>query len=127
MVASGVVNVYILEEGEVMDRFLYTDLVEDYFDRWRLGCEYLVCDYESCLRTPEALAALRKIGMQLVDGYPKVSQDFNALANVWGIIKKRLLDTCPVKLETRVQFIARLKAAVRWINRRSLTTLWNKK
>ena len=74
-----------LTEGEVMDRALYVELIEDKFDDWRLNCDFLVCDYEGCLRTPEAVYALNRCGLQLVDGYPKVSQDFNAIENAWAI------------------------------------------
>ena len=60
------------------------------------NCEYLVCDYESCLRGEAALHALTKANLKLVEGYPVASQDFNAIENVWDILKKRLDETMPV-------------------------------
>ena len=124
MLASGVLSIYILDVGEVMDRVLYVEVIEDYFDDWRLGCDYLVCDHERCLRTPEAVEALERIGMKLVPDYPKVSQDFNAIENAWAILKERLDETCPVELESREDFILRLKAAVRWANWHRADQLW---
>ena len=124
MLASGVLNVYILEEGEVMNKMLYVDLIEDYFDDWKLGCDQLVCDFEGCLRSEEAVDALDGVGLKLVPGYPKVSQDFNAIENAWATLKERLDETCPVKLESREEFIVRLKVAVRWMNQHRKDQLW---
>ena len=70
MLASGVLNITVLEEGEVMDTTLYVELIEDSFDDWRFGCDYLVCDYEGCLRSEAAVDALERIGMTLVPDYP---------------------------------------------------------
>ena len=55
-----------------------------------------MCDYESCLRGEAALHALTKANLKLVEGYPVASQDFNAIENVWDILKKRLDETMPV-------------------------------
>ena len=68
-----------MDEGEAMDQNLYAEFIEDKFDDWCCGCEYLVCDYERCLRCDMALDALSKTNLKLVDPYPKVSQDFNAM------------------------------------------------
>ena len=124
MLAAGVLNVHVLDEGEVMDRTLYVELIEDKFDDWRLNCDFLVCDYEGCLRTPEALHALNRCGLKLVDGYPKVSQDFNAIENAWAILRERLDETCPVDVEPRGDFVKRLRAAVRWANVHRSDQLW---
>jgi len=116
MLACGIIYIHVLDQGEVMDRTLYTELIEDKFDDWRGNCEYLVCDFEACLRTEEALHALRRIKLKLVDDYPPVSQDFNAIENVWAILKERLDQTVPVEVEDRESFIRRLKSAVLWAN-----------
>ena len=71
-----------------MNQDLYSELIEDKFEEWCGDCEHLVCDYEKCLRCPLALHALSKTPLQLVDPYPRVSQDFNAIENVWDILKK---------------------------------------
>ena len=114
--ACGVLHIHVLEEGESMDADLYTELVDEKFDEWRGYCEYLVCDFERCLRTVAAKHALQKAGLKLVDNYPKSSQDFNAIENVWGLLKERLNATQPRTLEYRDAFINRLHAAVRWAN-----------
>ena len=77
----------------------------------------MVCDYEKCLRTEEALHALTKASLKLVETFPKCSQDFNAIENAWAIVKERLDATMPVQLEPRADFVKRLAAAVKWANR----------
>ena len=124
MLACGGLHIHILEEGESMNKDLYTELVEDKFEDWSGNCEHLVCDYEKCLRSAEALHALTKTNLKLVEGFPKVSQDFNAIENAWAILKERLDETMPVKLERRPEFIIRLKAAVKWANQHRSEQLW---
>ena len=67
---------------------------------------------------------LSKTPFKLVDPYPKVSQDFNAIENVWGILKNRLLETLPAHLESRDDFVKRLHAAVQWVNKHRSARLW---
>jgi hypothetical protein len=124
MLASGRLHIHILEEGDTMNKDLYTELIEDKFEGWCGNCEYLVCDYERCLRSAEALHALTKTSLKLLEGYPKVSQDFNAIENAWAILKERLDQTMPVKLETRADFVIRLRAAVKWANQCRSEQLW---
>ena len=74
-----------------------------------------------------ALATMPRKGktlLKLVDPYPKVSQDFNAIENAWGILNDRLLETMPVHLERRDDFVKRLHAAVKWMNKYRSATLW---
>lgn len=125
MLACGVLYIHILDEGEAMDRMLYCELIEDKFESWCGNCEYLVCDFERCLHTEECILALGKIGLTLVEGYPPVSQDFNAIENVWAVLKERLDETVPVQLESRADFVKRLKAAVLWANRSRAEQLWH--
>ena len=125
MLASGGLHIHILDEGEAMDQHIYAELVEDKFEDWSLGCDYLVCDYEKCLRCDMALHALSKTNLQLVDPYPKVSQDFNAIENAWAIVRERLDETMPQALESRDEFIVRLTAAVRWVNQHRKEQLWH--
>ena len=72
---------------------------------------------KQCLRTAAVVQALSKINLQLVEDYPRCSQDFNAMENAWAILMERLDETVPVELETREDFVKRLKAAVQWANR----------
>ena len=65
-----------------------------------------------------------KPSLKLVDGYPRSSQDFNAIENAWAILKERLDETVPVNLESREDFVKRLKAAVRWANKHRADQLW---
>ena len=122
--ACGVIHLHVLDEGDVMDTVLYTELVEDKFEGWAGDCEWLVCDFERCIRSESAVRALGKIGLKLVENYPRCSQDFNAIENVWAILKERLDETVPVQLESREDFVKRLKAAARWCNRARADQLW---
>ena len=124
MLACGRLHIHILDEGEVMNQDLFVDLVEDKFERWAGNCCYLVQDFERCLRTELSVAAIRKAGLELVDGYPRCSQDFNAIENCWHILKERLDETIPKQRETREAFIKRLRGAVAWANRRRADQLW---
>ena len=55
---------------------------------------------------------------------PPCSQDFNAIENVWAILKERLDETMPKKLEGRADFVKRLTAAVHWANTTRKKQLW---
>ena len=57
-------------------------------------------------------------------GFPKCSQDFNAIENAWAILRERLDETQPVALESREEFVKRVFAAVRWANRDRAEQLW---
>ena len=84
----------------------------------------MVQDFERCLRSKGPLQALEKLGIELVEGYPKCSQDFNAIENCWKILRDRLNDTMPRCLETRANFCNRLKKAVGWMNRVKAQQMW---
>ena len=49
MLASGVLHIEVLAGGESMDKYTYSELIEEKFEDWSGHCEYLVCDYERCL------------------------------------------------------------------------------
>ena len=125
MLACGGLHIHVLDEGEVMNNDVYAELIEDKFEEWCGDCEYLVCDYEKCLRSDVALHALSKTPLKLVDDYPVSSQDFNAIENAWGILKDRLAETQPTNLESRDAFISRLHAAVGWMNKHRSHQLWS--
>ena len=111
-------------KNETMNEALYIELVEDKFAGWLGSCQHLVQDFERCLRTHASLHALQSIGVRLVEGYPRCSQDFNAIENVWKLLRERLFDTLPQGLETRDSFILRLRDAVGWLNRAKRDEIW---
>ena len=159
MLASGVLHIRVLDVGEVMNTDVYCELVEEHFEQWMAGCTELVCDFERCIRSAAAVAELERVGLRVVDNYPKCSQDFNAIENAWGtyaetvrsnplcsiaisifcfaalrnsgincfsigILKERLDQTLPQRMESREDFILRLRAAVTWANRHRASELW---
>ena len=62
MLADGRLHVHVLDEGQAMNTDIYEELVEDKFADWMGSCEWLICDFEGCLRGQRALAALEKLG-----------------------------------------------------------------
>ena len=117
LLADGKLFVHVLPEGQAMNRTTYAWLVEKKFPDWLGNCEYLVQDFERCLRCPEPLAAMKSIGVQLVEEYPRTSQDFNAIENIWKLLRDRLAETLPSAMESREDFVRRLRNAVDWLNR----------
>ena len=60
---------------------------------------------------------MNAIGVNLLKNFPKCSQDINPIETVWRELRSRLAETQPASLESRVEFIARLRSAVAWVNR----------
>ena len=71
MLAFGGLHIEVLGEGDVMNTVLYVELVEDKFTDWCGDCEFLVCDFEPCIRSDDAMHALSKTPFKLVDPYPR--------------------------------------------------------
>lgn len=116
LLAKGRLHITILPEKEVMNRWWYAWVVKRYFPLWLDGCDKLIQDYERCLRCDEPLEELAKLGVEVVGDYPKCSQDLNAIENAWNLVRRRLDETMPRALESRCDFLTRLRAAVQWIN-----------
>ena len=116
LTTDGVLHYHLLAQGENMNRYTYAWLIEKKFPEWRGNAEYVIQDYERCLRSAEPLLAFKEINMKVVNEHPPHSQDLNAIENAWKVLKDRLNDTMPSHLETRAQFIVRLRTAAHWIN-----------
>ena len=116
LLANGKLHIHVLDQGEVLDRHAYQEIVEDYFDKWKGPCSYLVQDFEPAIRTPEALLAIKDIGLTVLELYPKRSQDFNAIENIWKLLREELTETLPLGVEKREAFLVRLNAAVESVN-----------
>ena len=93
--AEGVLHIEILPPGETWNKEVFSTFVDDYFEDWVGTCDKLVADYEGFLRSQEALEAYERVGVSLVEDYPPVSQDFNAIENAWKLLRDRLNDTLP--------------------------------
>ena len=104
-----------------MNRWWYEWIITHRFPGWlrqALGPSrraFLAQDHERCLWTAEPRAALRQIGVDLLEKFPKCSPDFNAIEGCWRELRARLAATEPRRFENRRQFVARLRAAVAWV------------
>ena len=117
LLAHGVLRVVILPKDGHMNRWRYASIIKRYFPLWLNGCDQIVQDFERCLRCEEPLTEMSKLGVTVVPDYPKCSQDLNAIENAWKLLRDRLNETLPTGVERREDFLARLRNAIRWINR----------
>jgi hypothetical protein len=99
----------------------YVDLVDAQFQTWRKNCfqdnqiVHLYQDHEPCLWNEHSLAAIEKAGFSVLDS-PINSPDLNAIEGWWNRIRMRLDETAPAHMETRSEFLARLRRTVHWLN-----------
>ena len=122
LLAAGMLFVYVLPEGESMNRWRYAWIVNTMFPRWlqkAFGHQdvFLVQDHERCLWCEEPREAMREQGITLLEDFPKCSQDLNAIETAWRELRSRLAETEPKCREQRCDFVARLRQAVVWVNR----------
>jgi hypothetical protein len=100
----------------------YVDLVNTQFKAWRRSCfgddgvVHLAQDHEWCLWNERSLDALRKAGFSVLKNYPKSSPDLNAIEGWWHRLKTRLNTTAPTDMESRKEFLLRLRRTVTWLN-----------
>ena len=116
LLTKGRLHVAVLPAGQAMNRWWYACIVKRYFPQWLDGCDKVVQDYERCLRCAEPLEEMRKLCVDVISDYPKCSQDLNAIENAWNVVRERLDTTLPTEMESRDAFVARLRAAVAWVN-----------
>ena len=115
--ARGVLHITILPAGQAMNRWWYAWIIQHRFPAWLGECDKIVQDFERCLRCPEALAAFAALSVEVLPGYPRCSQDLNAIENAWAMLRDRIFETMPTHVERREDFIRRLRSAVQWLNR----------
>ena len=123
LLSAGVLCVYVLPAGEVMNRWWYAWLVATYFPRWiaktlgdSVGEAFLVQDHEKCLWSAEPRQAMQDQEIVLLENYPKCSADLNPIDTAWREVRARLAATEPKTWEDRESFVVRLKQAVAWVN-----------
>ena len=101
---------------------LYEWLVTSKFATWRRKCfgddrpVHMALDFERCLREDRNIEAMRDAKCPVVEAYPKCSPDFNAIENVWHRIRQRMEEYAPEEMETRAQFLQRLRRTVNFLN-----------
>lgn len=125
VLANGVFTYTVLPEGQRMNVSNYTSVVEKKFGPWlqnafwKGATVHLVQDHERCLWSKTSLAALGEVSgvrLQVLENYPSCCQDLNAIETVWREVRARLAQTEPTRMETRPEFLRRLRTAVRWCN-----------
>ena len=105
-----------------MNRWWYAWVIEKKFPVWLAEAgipprqAFLLQDHERALWTDEAKASMRTQGITLLERYPKCSQDLNPIETAWRELRDRLASTQPKTMESRPQFIHRLRNAVTWVN-----------
>lgn len=128
---AGMLCVYVLPQGSVMNSEWYTWLIENKFREWldmafsRSTRVFLVQDHERCLWAEEPCDAMEDENIELLEDFPKCSQDLNPIEVAWREVKARMDDTLPSKSEARVGFIRRLHRAVAWVNANRANYLWH--
>ena len=127
---AGMLCIYVLPQGEVMNTEWYTWIIENKFRAWldaahaRSTRVFLVQDHERCLWADEPLDALEDENIQLLEEFPKCSQDLNPIEVAWREVKARMDDTMPTKAEPRLVFLRRLHRAVAWVNANRAEYFW---
>ena len=123
LLVAGVLFVTVLPAGVVMNRVEYARIVVNFFSRWvrevmgEHARAILIQDHERALWTDEARTAIKESDLELLERYPKCSQDLNPIETAWRELRHRLAATEPVRIEGREAFLARLRLAVAWVNR----------
>ena len=115
----GQLRICILPQGVAVNRHVYAGIIKNHFSRWLRSVRrpILVQDHERALWCDEPLAAMEESGITVLDKRPKHSADLNPIENVWALLRERLAKTLPPTTEGRAAFVARLRAAVMWLNR----------
>ena len=54
--------------------------------------------------------------IEFLESYPKCFQDLNVIETAWRELRARLADTEPMRVESRDDFLPRLRLAVQWVN-----------
>ena len=68
------------------------------------------------LRQRRNIKAEEAAGLKTLPQHAKLAPDLNAIENVWDLIQDRLLLTASVEMDSRTDFIKRLRRTVRGMN-----------
>ena len=123
LLVNGVLYISVLPIDKRMNKGLYAWMITSRFRGWvhkafrSAGRVFLVQDHERALWAEEPLGAMRDAGFELLMNYPKCSQDLNAIETAWRELRWRLAQTEPIRMESRSEFVARLRQAVMWLNK----------
>ena len=73
-------------------------------------------DHERCLWTAKPREAMKAINVNVLENYPKCSQDLSPIEIAWRELKTRLDVTLPASFESCAEFLSRLRNATAWVN-----------
>ena len=108
----------------------YNHLVKTFLAKWKRKCYPtfpkgekvpLIKDFEKFLRWGsdkqfDNMKAERDAGFETVKKHPKLSPDLNAIEGWWRVLQQRLQLSAPTSLESRPDFLKRLRRTVTWLN-----------
>ena len=121
LLVGGCLHITVLQRGCRMNRWEYDWIIRHKFPAWLKGKQWplLVQDGERCLWCEEPMKAMEQTGIEVLNMHPAHSPDLNAIENAWSFLRARLNETHPKGdvVETREEFIRRLRAAVGWVNK----------
>ena len=101
----------------------YNRVVKMHIAKWRRACfgraarVFLVKDHERCLWQERNANAEHAAGFDVIDTFPKASPDLNAIEGWWRRLKDALVESAPPRLESRQDFLKRLRSTVNRLNR----------
>ena len=124
LLVAGALFVWVLPQDENMTGEWYAWVIRHKFPAWlgkALGRKakkgvFLVQDHEKALWRDVAREAMVSVGINLLENFPKSSQDLNPIETAWRELRARLYVTAPAAIESREDFIRRLRLAVAWLN-----------
>ena len=122
LLANGVLFIYVLPAKERMNRWNYEWLIHSKFPAWiykAFGDQrttYLVQDHERALWCDEPAPAMVEQRIVRLD-FPKCSRDYNPIEICWRELRARIAATEPTQMESRKDFLIRLRASVDWVNK----------
>ena len=81
----------------------------------------LVQDRERCLWSDACLSALSNAGCDVLKKHTNYYPDLNAIEAWWNRLRRLMESRAPPMMETRAQFLLRLRKAMAWLNSNAKT------